>query len=86
MGSTYIVPPGVAIKETEGFVRQLFNEKGELIYQEFIVGDDTEYFDHESKPLEYEEDDKRLDFYAPYDMVQPVSELEKARQDGPEQP
>ena len=83
MGSIYQVPDGCdsrpavpvngAIKESEGFVRQLFNENGELIYQEFIIptGEGCEYFDHERKSLDYEEDDKRLDFYSPYDMVQP---------------
>lgn len=72
-------PNGGCRKECEGLVIQTFNEKGELIHQEFKCGDIVEYKDEHGICLD--DEDERNDFYAPYKMYQQDDDLEPDHRD-----
>ena len=57
-------------KITSGYVRQVFDEKGNLVEQEFVAGDDVEWLDECNNPVADEEENLVLDFYHPFDMRQ----------------
>lgn len=52
-------------KKTQGYVRQFFNENGELIKQEFIASNDEIFC---SSALVG-------NFYSPFEMVQPENKI-----------
>jgi hypothetical protein len=53
-------------KYTTGCIQQIFDNNGNLISQEFIVDNLSEYEDENGDPID--EDHPGNDFYAPYDM------------------
>ena len=56
-----------AIKITYGFFSQEFNEKGELISQKFIAGDQVEFEDSEGNPIDDFDVEGVTDFYHPFE-------------------
>lgn len=58
-------------KIVEGYVRQVFDENGNLIKQEFVAGDDVEYLDENDNPILIDEEVHVYDFYHPFEMCQP---------------
>lgn len=65
------IPTGGILKTTPGIARQIFDEDGELTWQEFIAGnEEVEYNDDKMQKI-VDEADGRRGFYAPFDMVQP---------------
>lgn len=62
------------VKITSGYVKQIFDEKGNCISQEFISGDEVEWTDDHSNPVE-----GRPYWYHPFLMVQPVIDKKDLR-------
>lgn len=60
------------VKFTAGFVRQVFNDAGECIKQEFTAGDPVEYETINGDPIHLMDMPLGGQEYHPFDMVDPL--------------
>lgn len=63
------VPKDGCLKSVPGYVEQVFGENGQLIKQQFIADDSSEYTDQDGLPIEM--NDNCINWYHPFGMLQP---------------